>query len=154
MTEKQLELSYRADRSFSEAAKAALWIGVLVTAAVCLAGWGGGIAWILWARGTAHLVDYTAEIFMVSAASLFCAVIATLSALVALCWKAELLAAPQLAAAETGESAGASLTHLHGAGGHGGGGYAAGPGAPPTNDMEGAWRQLGGAGTSRRLPST
>ena len=108
MTEKPLELPHRADPSFSEAAKAALWIGVLVTAAICLLGGGGGVAWILWARGTAHLVDYTTEIFLVSAASLFCAVVATLSALVALYWKAQLPSAPslpQLAADEPADEA-------------------------------------------------
>jgi cytochrome b subunit of formate dehydrogenase len=96
MSDKQPGDPSRTDGAFADAAKAAIWIGVLVTAAVCVTGWAGGVAWILWARGAAHLVDYTSEIFVVSAASLFCAVVATLSALVALRWKDELLAAPEL----------------------------------------------------------
>lgn len=64
--------------------KTALWIGALCTVAASAVGWVGAIFWVVSRGGVEHLVDYTREIFYFSAAGLWCAVIASLSAYTAL----------------------------------------------------------------------
>lgn len=64
--------------------KTAMWIGLLCTVAASVLGWGAALFWVVSRGGLTHLVDYTGEIFYVSVASLWCAVIASLSAYVAL----------------------------------------------------------------------
>jgi hypothetical protein len=78
-------------------AKAALWIGISTTVAICALGWVGGLVWVVARGGPGALIEHTAEIFYVAAGSLLCAAVASASAAVAMRWRGE--AAPRSIAA-------------------------------------------------------
>jgi hypothetical protein len=80
--------------------KAALWIGILTTLAICSFGWVAALGWVVAHGGIAELIGHTDAIFAVAAVSLFCACVASASAYVALVWRAQgpLLATPKVRA--------------------------------------------------------
>jgi hypothetical protein len=64
--------------------KVSLWIGILTTILIGSIGWISALAWVISQGGLAALVDVTDEIFLVAAVSLLCAIVASVSAWMAL----------------------------------------------------------------------